>query len=121
MNKSYYFLRYLCQLELGNIQHSNDEFSEMERVKCIGSEREKMQHNVIMFSMNLIKHFKMKQTNIDWENRTFRFSDLLEFMSQGDFNEVDISSITNVLENLEMFGMDPNAMSNMFSNFYQVE
>jgi PBP1b-binding outer membrane lipoprotein LpoB len=85
----------------------------MERVKCIGSEHETMQHNVIMFSM--------KQTNIDWENRTSRFSDLLEFMSQGDFNEVDISSITNVLENLEMFGMNPNAMSNMFSNFYQVE
>jgi len=116
-----YFLRYLCHLSLGNIQRSNEEFSNMERVQFIGSEHDKMQHKVIMLNMKLIKNFKMMQTNTDWENRTCRFSDLPEYMSEDNFSEVDISNITNVLENLEMFGMDPNAMSTMLSNGCQLE
>jgi hypothetical protein len=63
----------------------------------------------------------MRQTNTDWKNRTYSFSDLMENISEGDFSEVDISNVTNVLENFEMFGMDPNAMSNIISNLLQVE
>ena len=51
-------------------------------------------------------------------------------MSLNDLSGIDISNLTNVLENFEMFGvdpnamrnmlgMDPNAMSTMLSNFYQ--
>ena len=116
-----YFLRYLCHLRLGNTQRSNEEFSNMERVQCIGSEHEKMVHYLNMFNLKLIKLFKMRQTNTDWKNRTYSFSDLMENISEGDFSEVDISNVTNVLENLEMFGMDPNAMSNIISNLLQVE
>jgi PBP1b-binding outer membrane lipoprotein LpoB len=61
------------------------------------------------------------KTNTDWENKTYSFSDLMENISEGDFSEVDISNVTNVLENFEMFGMDPNAMSNIISNLLQVE
>jgi hypothetical protein len=106
---------------LGNTQRSNEEFSNMERVQCIGSEHEKMVHYLNMFNLKLIKLFKMRQTNTDWKNRTYSFSDLMENISEGDFSEVDISNVTNVLENLEMFGMDPNAMSNIISNLLQVE
>ena len=104
---------------MGNIQRSNEEFSEIERVKFIGSEHEKMMHNIIMLNMKFIKHFKMNQRAAEWESQTVSFTDLIENMSLNDLSGIDISNLTNMLENFEMFGMDPNAMRNMLSNVYQ--
>jgi hypothetical protein len=59
----------------------------MERVQCIGSEHEKMMHYVIMFNLKMIKLFKMRQTNTDWENKTYSFSDLMENISEGDVTQ----------------------------------
>ena len=109
-----YFLRYLCHLRLGNIQRSNDEFSEIERVKFIGSEHEKMVHNVTMLNMKLIKHFKMNQTAAEWESQTVSLTNLTDKMSLNDLSGIDISNLSSVLENFELFGMDPNVIRNMF-------
>jgi hypothetical protein len=98
---------------LGNIQRSNDEFSEIERVKFIGSEHEKMVHNVIMLNMKLIKHFKMNQTAAEWESQTVSLTNLTGNMSLNDLSGIDISNLSSVLENFEMFGMEPNVVENM--------
>ena len=108
-----YFLRYLCHLRLGNIQRSNEEFSEIERVKFIGSEHGKMVHKVFIFIMKLIKHFKINQTAAEWESQQVDFTDLMENMSLNDLSGIDISDPINLLDNFEKFGVDPNAMRNM--------
>ena len=60
--------------------------------------------------MKLIKHFKMDPTAVEWESDTVIFTYL---------SGSDISNLTNVLDNLEMLGMDPNAMRTLLSNVYQ--
>ena len=125
-----YFLRCLCHLRLGNIQRSNEEFSEIERVKFIGSEYEIMIHKVTMFFMKLIKLFRMNQTAAEWESKTVSITDLMENRSLNDLSGSDFSDLRNVLENFKKFGvdpkvmrsmlgMDPSAISTMLSNIYQ--
>ena len=125
-----YFLRYLCHLRLGNIQRSNEEFSEIERVKFIGSEYEIMIHKVTMFIMKLIKLYRMNQTAAEWESKTVSITDLTENISPNDLSGSDISDLINLLDNFENFGVDPNfmrnmigmdssTMSTMLSNIYQ--
>ena len=125
-----YFLRYLCHLRLGNIQRSNEEFSEIERVKFIGSEYEIMIHKVTMFIMKLIKLFRMNQTAAELESQPLSITDLMENISPNDLSGSDISDLINLLDNFENFGVDPNfmrnmigidssTMSTMLSNIYQ--
>ena len=108
-----YFLRYLCHLRLGNIQRSNEEFSEIERVKFIGSEYEIIIHKVTMFIMKLIKLFRMNQTAAELESQPLSITDLIENISPNDLSGSDISDLINLLDNFENFGVDPNAMRNM--------
>ena len=83
----------MCHLRLGNILRSNVELSDLERVKFIGYEHEKIIHKLIMLSMKCTDHLIINQT--------------------------DISVFTNALEILEAVGLDPNGMRNMLSNIYQ--
>ena len=106
-----YFLRGLCHLRLGNIQRSNEEFSEIERVKFIGSEYGKMGHKVTIFIMKLIKHFKINQTAAELESQPQSITDLIENISLNDLSGSDISDLINLLDNFEK--LDPNAMRNM--------
>jgi hypothetical protein len=66
-------------------------------VKFIGSEHEKMVHNLIMFNMKLIKHFKMNQTAADLESQTVSLTDLTENMSLNDLSGIDISNVSSSL------------------------
>jgi len=68
-----YFLRYLCHLRLGNIQRSIGEFSEIERMKCIGSEHEKIMHRLTMSKMKLITLFEMNQKSSRMGKRDSKF------------------------------------------------
>jgi len=58
-----YFLRYLLHFRLGNIQRSNEKFSEIERVEFIGSEPENIRHRVNMVTMKRIKQLIINQTD----------------------------------------------------------
>ena len=73
-----YFLRYLCHLRLGNIQRSNEEFSNMERVEFIGSEQENIRHRITMVIMKYINNLRINQTYTNLETEAINLTYILE-------------------------------------------